>query len=241
MIYHVDREREEDLDYDDDYFEIQEHEDFEDDGNFYYPERVPNQESIERTNESDQYRGYNDGNPPSQKRIENTPFQDGMQNEQVDYITDDSALALDLYSPDEEQRKRELYDTWVRYQSSQTLQPAVSTTDLALTQLDSAHEFHFSSVVRISLIAVLSTFLSYVSVSPRSLPLVEYNKAYKETLFRVLCSYAWPALLISQLSAPTVTVNDVISKFTQSFSLGYLSIYAIELMAATGVRLVILR
>ena len=240
VVYHVDREREQELDYDDDYFEIQEHEDFEEDGNFYYPERVSSQEAIERTKDSEQYRGYDDV-PSSQKRIENAPFQDSMQNEEADYITDNSALALDFYIPDEEQRKKELYDSWVRYQSAQQMQPAVSTTDLALTQLDSAHVFHFSSVVRIVLIAVLSTFLSYVSVSPRSLPLVEYNKAYKETLVRVLCSFAWPSLLLSQLSAPTVTVNDVISKFTQSFSLGYLSIYFIELVAATVVRLVILR
>lgn len=240
-IYHVDREREQELDYDDNRFEIQEHEDFEEDGNFYYPERISNEEALERPKDSGHYRGYNDVNPISQKRIENSHFQDDMQHEEIDSMIDDSALALDFYSPDEEQRRRELYDSWVRYQSAQPVLPTVSTTDLALTQLDSAHEFRFSSVVRISFIAVLSTFLSYVSVSPRSLPLVDYNKAYKETVLRVLCSFAWPALLLSQLTAPTITVNDIVSKFTQSFSLGYLSICFCELIAATGVRLVILR
>ena len=240
MIYHVDTENNKELDYDDDYFEIQEHEADEDDEEIRYRNSQvdltgSSPERLHSTGQDFQVEMH-----PStiiQKSIEGAPFWDQSRVE----TAANQQLSLDLYYSADNRRQRELHDNWAQYQSWQAVQPAVAATDLALKKLDSTHMLEFRSVLKVTGVVLLCTFLSYVSVRPRSLPLVEYNKAYKDTLLRVFCSLVWPAVLLSQLSSSTIRIDDVIGKFVHSFSFGYLSVLFLETAAVTGMRLLILR
>jgi hypothetical protein len=240
MIYHVDAENNKEIDYDDDYFEIQEHDADEDDEEIRYrnTQSDPGGSNLNRLHSTSQ--DFQADMHPStiiQKSIDNVPFWDQSRVEN----DGNQQLSLDLYHSDDNRRQRELYDNWVQYQSWQAMQPAVAATDLALSKLDSTHMLGFRSVLKVTGVVLLCTFLSYNSVCPRSLPLVEYNKAYKDTLLRVFCSLVWPAVVLSQLSSTTIRIDDVIGKFIHSFSFGYLSVLLTETVAVTGMRLLIMR
>ena len=240
MIYHVDAENNKELDYDDDYFEIQEHDADEDDEEIRYRNGQSDNggSNLNRLHSTGQdFQVDMRPNTIIQKSIENVPFWDPNRIEN----DGNQQLSLDLYYSDDNRRQRELYDNWLQYQSWQAVQPAVATTDLALSKLDSTHMLGFRSVLKVTGVVLLCTFLSYNSVSPRSLPLVEYNKAYKDTLLRVFCSLIWPAVILSQLSSSTITIDDVIGKFIQAFSFGYLSVLLTETVAVTGMRLLVMR
>ena len=236
MVYHGDSGRDEDLDNynDNDYFEIQEHEDDDVDQDVYYRDRNSNGES---TKSQSSIRSIPEPRAMLQKSIENVLYRSEEQNS-----PDVNSHALSLYHTDEYQRNRDLYESWVYQQSLVAVQPtAVAATELALTQLESAPMLELQSVLQAASVVIICAFLSYVSVSPRSLPLIEYNEAYKDGLLRVFCSLVWPTIILSQLSCPTVNINDIIGNFMKSLSLGYSSLVALEFMVVTAMRMIVLR
>lgn len=235
MVYHGDSGRDEDLDNDNDndYFEIQEHEDDDVDQDVYYRDRNSNGESIKSQNS---IRSIPEPRAMLQQSIENVLYRSEEQNN-----PDVNSHALSLYHTDEYQRNRDLYESWKYQQSLVAVQPtAVAATELALTQLESAPMLELQSVLQAASVVIICAFLSYVSVSPRSLPLIEYNKAYKDGLLRVFCSLIWPSIILSQLSSSTVNINDIIGNFMKSFSLGYPSLVALELVVVTALRMIVL-
>ena len=235
MVYHGDSGRDEDLDNDNDndYFEIQEHEDDDVDQDVYYRDRNSNGESPKSQNS---IRSIPEPRAMLQQSIENVLYRSEEQNN-----PDVNSHALSLYHTDEYQRNRDLYESWKYQQSLVAVQPTeVAATELALTQLESAPMLELQSVLQAASVVIVCAFLSYVSVSPRSLPLIEYNKAYKDGLLRVFCSLIWPSIILSQLSSPAVNINDIIGNFMKSFSLGYSSLVALELMVVTAMRMIVL-
>lgn len=236
MIYHGDSGKDEDLENDNendnDYFEIQEHEDDDADQDLYYRDRNSNRElSSSQSN----VRSVPESRAMMQRSIKNVPHQ-SEQN-----IPNGNSQALSLYHTDEYQRSRDLYESWMYQQSMLTVQPAaVTATDLALTRLEATHTLELHSVLQAASVVIICAYLSYVSVSPRSLPLIEYNKAYKDGLLRVFCSLIWPSLILSQLSSSTLNINHTIRNFMKSFTLGYSSLVGVELMVATAMRMIVL-
>ena len=238
MIYHGDSGKDEDLDNDDDndndndYFEIQEHEDDDADQDLYYRDRNSNRElSSSQSN----VRSIPEPRAMMQRSIKNVPHQ-SEQN-----VPNANSQALSLYHTDEYQRSRDLYETWMYQQSMLAVQPAaVTATDLALTRLEATHTLELHSVLQTASVVIICAFLSYVSVSPRSLPLIEYNKAYKDGLLRVFCSLIWPSVILSQLSSSTLNINHTIGNFMKSFIVGYSSLVSIELMVVTAMRMIVL-
>lgn len=242
MIYHGDSGKDEDLENDNDnendndYFEIQEHEDDDADQDLYYRDRNSNRES---SSSQSNVRSIPEPRALMQRSIKNVPHQ-GEQN-----IPNANLQALSLYHTDEYQRSRDLYESWMYQQSMLTVQPAaaaaaVTATDLALTRLEATHTLELHSVLQAASVVIICAFLSYVSVSPRSLPLIEYNKAYKDGLLRVFCSLIWPSLILSQLSSTTLNINHTIGNFMKSFTLGYSSLVGVELMVVTAMRMIVL-
>ena len=118
---------------------------------------------------------------------------------------------------------------------------AATKAEIALKKLESTKNLEFSSVLKLTSVVLLCTFLSYISVSPRNLPLIEYNSAYKETLLRVLCSLLWPVLLIIKVKSEKDDINKIIGLFIKSFTFGYIGVVFLETVAVTIMRLVILR
>jgi hypothetical protein len=236
MIYHGDSGKDEDLDNDNendnDYFEIQEHEDDDADQDLFYRDRNSNRElSTSQSN----VRSIPEPRAIMQRSLKNVPHQ-SEQN-----IPNGNSQALSLYHTDEYQRSRDLYESWMYQQSMLTVQPAaVTATDLALTRLEATHTLELHSVLQAASVVVICAFLSYISVSPRSLPLIEYNKAYKDGLLRVFCSLIWPSLILSQLSSSTININHTIGNFMKSFTFGYSSLVGIELMVVTAMRMIVL-
>lgn len=238
LIYHGDSGKDEDLDNDDendndnDYFEIQEHEDDDVDQDLHYRDRKRNRElSSSQSN----VRPIPEPRAMMQRSIKNVPHQSEKN------ILNANSQALSLYHTDEYQRSRDLYESWMYQQSMLAVQPAaVTATDFALTRLEATHTLELHSVLQAASVVIICAFLSYVSVSPRSLPLVEYNKAYKDGLLRVFCSLIWPSMILSQLSSSTLNINHTIGNFMKSFTVGYSSLVAIELMVVTSMRMIVL-
>jgi hypothetical protein len=100
----------------------------------------------------------------------------------------------------------------------------------------------FRSVLKLTGVVVTFMVLSYLAVSPRSLPLIEYNQAYKENLLRVAGSIAGPLLMMTVLQYGShANINDVIGRFVSSCTIGYVTLVAVEFVIATIVKLALLR
>ena len=149
------------------------------------------------------------------------------------------------------------YDAWFQRQQNQNnndnrhnsyalqniqQQPtSISSAESALIQLESSNFFEFSTILKITSIILSCTFLSYISVSPRSLSLVDYNSAHKDSLLRVLTSLIWPSILLYKINGNKHDINLSVGNVLQSLSVGYVSIIAIEIIASTAMRLLVLR
>lgn len=164
----------------------------------------------------------------NQIEFQKNPYRD--QNEK--------SLTLDLFYQNNNQK--ELYEYWLNQQQRLTTAPNTST-DERLDSLNSINIVQFDSILKVASFLVICSFLSYFSVAPNSLPLIEYNKVFKDNLLRVGKSFVWPVLLLSKVYISEYDINSVISKFLFSSTVGYLSLYVIETIAATAVRMVILR
>lgn len=105
------------------------------------------------------------------------------------------------------------------------------------------HKFvAFKSVVKLSVFFVASSVLSYLSVVPSSLPLLDYNLEYKNTLLRVFGSALWPVVLLALIYRPEdANINAVVDQFVRSVFLDYPLLCLVEVLAVTIIRLGVLR
>lgn len=111
-----------------------------------------------------------------------------------------------------------------------------------LKPYDSNKYIQFNSVVKLIFFCVAACVVSYLSVTPRSLPVVEYNLEYKSALLRVFASTLWPILVIALIfRSDDVNINLVVQRFISSVFIGYPLLCMIELVIGTFIRLLILR
>ena len=80
--------------------------------------------------------------------------------------------------------------------------------------------------------------MSYCAVSPRTLPVVEYNMRFKENLQIVSLVLIAPVIIsISVFDAKESDINRAISTFTSTFTLGYVMCFVCEVVWTTILRL----
>ena len=81
---------------------------------------------------------------------------------------------------------------------------------------------NISSVRNIALILVIVALFAYAAVSPRTLPLTDYNEQFYENLrIAFLSTLAPVCYIISVFDAKENDINAVISTFFHSFVFGY--------------------
>ena len=99
---------------------------------------------------------------------------------------------------------------------------------------------NFSSIQKLGLMMVLVAVACYSGVSPRDLPLEEYNLRFYENCKLVTYSLIAPAVyMFSVFDARMNDINAVIHSFFVSFGFGYLAIFVAEIVVTTFVRLAV--
>lgn len=122
-------------------------------------------------------------------------------------------------------------DTWKRL-----------VDDDAIREFDPNNYLASDTVLKVSGLIILGTFLSYMSVSPRTLPLVEYNSEYKASLLRITSAAVWPCVLLAIVyRGKDANINRVIDTLTTSIIVGYPVLCIIEAILATLIRLIIIK
>lgn len=100
------------------------------------------------------------------------------------------------------------------------------------------HNLNFSSVQKMIVLLTTVALFAYSAVSPRALPLTEYNVQFYENLRIAFLSTLGPAFyMISVFDTKENDVNAVISTFFHSFVFGYAVTFLVEIVATTLVRL----
>lgn len=85
---------------------------------------------------------------------------------------------------------------------------------------------------------MMTALLCYSAVSPRTLPLTEYNLRFYENIQSVSLSAVVPIIsMVSVFDARENDVNRIVNTFFFSFTLGYTMAFAGEVVMATVVRL----
>ena len=80
-----------------------------------------------------------------------------------------------------------------------------------------------------------------MAVVPRNLSLDEYNVQFKQIVARVAVSFIWPICLLGLAYHHTdANINTVIHQLTFSFFVAYPTIYILELVLASIIRLCVL-
>ena len=101
-----------------------------------------------------------------------------------------------------------------------------------------SNSLNFASVQKMIILVITVALFAYSAVSPRALPLTDYNVQFYENLRIVFLSTLGPAFyLVSVFDAKENDINAVISTFFHSFVLGYAVTYIVEIVATTLVRL----
>jgi hypothetical protein len=96
----------------------------------------------------------------------------------------------------------------------------------------------FESLQKISLLLVTGGLFAYASVSPRTLPLTEYNLQFYENVRFACLSLIAPAVyMLSVLDTRENDINSVVNSFFVSFTLGYVGTMIIEIVVTTLLRL----
>ena len=96
----------------------------------------------------------------------------------------------------------------------------------------------FDSIQKLVFVVVGVMLMSYCAVSPRTLPVVEYNMRFKENLQIVSLVLIAPIITsISVFDAKESDINHAISTFTSTFTLGYVMCFVSEIIWTTILRL----
>lgn len=96
----------------------------------------------------------------------------------------------------------------------------------------------FDAIQKLSLLLVGVALACYSGVSPRNLPLTEYNLQFYENLRLVSLAVIAPLVqLLSVFDARENDINALINTFFVSFTAGYAITFAFEVLVTTLVRL----
>jgi hypothetical protein len=105
---------------------------------------------------------------------------------------------------------------------------------------EASSNLSFESIERISLLLVAVALSCYAGVSPRTLPLSEYNLMFYENLRLVSLALIAPSIqLLSVFDARENDINALVNTFFVSFTLGYVLTFAAEIVATTVIRLAV--
>ena len=98
----------------------------------------------------------------------------------------------------------------------------------------------FDAIQKISLMLVSVALACYAGVSPRTLPLTEYNLKFYENFQLVSLALISPAIkFISVFDARENDVNHAVNTFFASFVLGFPMAFMLEIVATTLIRLAV--
>ena len=122
---------------------------------------------------------------------------------------------------------------------------APNTADLTTTTTlaESCTMISTSSLHKLFLIATTTLLLAYAAVSPRTLPPVPYNAAFKSNINLVLLLYIAPVAYLLGVSNfrsdsdNATDVNAIIHIFYTSFTYGYIATFLLEALLATALRI----
>jgi hypothetical protein len=96
------------------------------------------------------------------------------------------------------------------------------------------------SMQKLATCLVLSAVCCYSAVSPRSLPLVEYNQRFYYNM-RIALLAMVPPYLVSLLVVDSTEndINRLVSCFYSAFTVGYALVFLMEIVATTMIRLAV--
>lgn len=98
----------------------------------------------------------------------------------------------------------------------------------------------FDSVQKLSLVVVGAGLLCYCAVSPRTLPVAEYNLRFHENMRVASLVAVGPILtLLSVFDAGRNDVNAVVNTFYTAFTVGYAGAFVLEVITTTALRLAV--
>jgi hypothetical protein len=84
------------------------------------------------------------------------------------------------------------------------------------------------------------SLLAYSAVSPRNLPLIDYNLQFYENVRLVCLSTIAPALyMLLIFDARENDINAVTNTFTTTFFFGYVGVFILQILATTVLRLLL--
>jgi hypothetical protein len=116
--------------------------------------------------------------------------------------------------------------------------PALVQTQMSLAEASS--KVNFDSIQKVGLMLATVALMCYSSVSPRTLPLTEYNLQFYENLRIVSLAIIAPVVdMIAVFDARENDLNSVINTFFTSFTVGYTLTFIVEILATTILRLAV--
>src|SRR3546814_11461794 len=99
------------------------------------------------------------------------------------------------------------------------------------------------SLTKIALVGVVVLGLSYLSVTPHTLPLELYNAQWQSNFLRACIPVLTAAATLAMVAMATMTtkidVNNVIHLFTVSFTVEHVIVFVLEVVLATDRRNVV--
>ena len=105
---------------------------------------------------------------------------------------------------------------------------------------EASSKLSFDAIQKIGLMLVTVALACYAGVSPRTLPLTEYNLKFYENFQLVFLALISPAIkFLSVFDAQENDVNDAVNTFFAAFSLGYPMAFVLEIVVTTLVRLAV--
>ena len=98
----------------------------------------------------------------------------------------------------------------------------------------------FTSVQKLATCLVLGALMCYAAVSPQTLPLIEYNQHFYANMRIAYLAIIPPTLVFLFVVNPAQNdINHLVSCFFNAFTFGYALAFALEVVAATFVRLLV--
>ncbi|GKY91209.1 hypothetical protein MPSEU_000093600 [Mayamaea pseudoterrestris] len=124
------------------------------------------------------------------------------------------------------------------YQQPPVMSLQMHSTEKSQSLAEASAQLSFDSIFKISILMVTVAVACYSGVSPRTLPLSEYNMRFYDNLRLVSLTAIAPLLaVLSVFDARENDVNTWASTFFSSFTFGYAITFLAEIVTTTVVRL----
>mmetsp|Transcript_13305 Transcript_13305/g.19149 ORF Transcript_13305/g.19149 Transcript_13305/m.19149 type:complete len:412 (+) Transcript_13305:270-1505(+) len=119
----------------------------------------------------------------------------------------------------------------------ETMQGSFAETQLAVP-LETHMSLNFDSLQKLSILLTVVSLLSFCAVSPRTLPTALYNERFRRNLALLALPLIAPMIEYSLvLDARENDVNNLVTAFYASFTVGYTVSFMLEIILTTVIRL----